>query len=325
MKHQLASNNKISGVAELRSELTWKIAARARIAGEHGTSIPGLMLYRRTNTTPCYPSTYEPSLNVFVQGQKRVTLGSTTYLCDGSTFLLSSLDLPVVSQIVEASEELPLLSMLLKLDMAAVREILNHTEFQSQNGASDAPGIAIGKTTLDLLKPCSRLLDLLDAPEDIPFLSSLIQREIAYRLLRGPQGARLRAIATLGDQSHRTAKAIAWLRANYAKPLRVEELAELARMGMSTLHHHFRALTAMSPLQYQKQLRLVAARERMLIEGLDAARAAFEVGYESPSQFNREYKRFFGQPPMRDIKTRRFSESTTLRHCCRGKAVTGNR
>ena len=325
MKHQLASNNKISGVAELRSELTWKIAARARIAGEHGTSIPGLMLYRRTNTTPCYPSTYEPSLNVFVQGQKRVTLGSTTYLCDGSTFLLSSLDLPVVSQIVEASEELPLLSMLLKLDMAAVREILNHTEFQSQNSASDAPGIAIGKTTVDLLKPCSRLLDLLDAPEDIPFLSSLIQREIAYRLLRGPQGARLRAIATLGDQSHRTAKAIAWLRANYAKPLRVEELAELARMGMSTLHHHFRALTAMSPLQYQKQLRLVAARERMLIEGLDAARAAFEVGYESPSQFNREYKRFFGQPPMRDIKTRRFSESTTLRHCCRGKAVTGNR
>ena len=325
MKHQLASNNKISGVAELRSELAWKIAARARIAGEHGTSIPGLMLYRRTNTTPCYPSRYEPSLNVFVQGQKRVTLGSTTYLCDGSTFLLSSLDLPVVSQIVEASEDLPLLSMLLKLDMAAVREILNHTEFQSQNGASDAPGIAIGKTTVDLLKPCSRLLDLLDAPEDIPFLSSLIQREIAYRLLRGPQGARLRAIATLGDQSHRTAKAIAWLRANYAKPLRVEELAELARMGMSTLHHHFRALTAMSPLQYQKQLRLVAARERMLIEGLDAARAAFEVGYESPSQFNREYKRLFGQPPMRDIKTRRFSESTTLRHCCRGKAVTGNR
>ena len=314
MKHQLASNNKISGVAELRSELAWKIAARARIAGEHTTSIPGLILYRRTNTTPCYPSTYEPSLNVFVQGQKRVTLGSTTYLCDGSTFLLSSLDLPVVSQIVEASEDLPLLSMLLKLDMAAVREILNHTEFQSQNGASDAPGIAIGKTTVDLLKPCSRLLDLLDAPEDIPFLSSLIQREIAYRLLRGPQGARLRAIATLGDQSHRTAKAIAWLRANYAKPLRVQELAELARMGMSTLHHHFRALTAMSPLQYQKQLRLVAARERMLIEGLDAARAAFEVGYESPSQFNREYKRLFGQPPMRDIKTRRFSESTTLRH-----------
>ena len=311
-KRQLETKSAPSGVAELRTELARKIAAHARTAGEHATSIPGLSLYRRTTTTPCYPATYEPSLNVFVQGQKRVTLGGTTYLCDGSTFLLSSLDLPVVSQIVKASDEVPLLSMLLKLDMASVREILNHAEFQSQNGSSDAPGLAIGRTTVDLLKPCSRLLDLLDAPEDIPFLSSVVQREIVYRLLRGPQGARLRAIATLGDQSHRTAKAIAWLRANYAKPLRLEELAEVARMGMSTLHHHFRALTAMSPLQYQKQLRLVAARERMLIEGLDAATAGFEVGYESPSQFNREYKRFFGQPPIRDIKTRQFSESTTL-------------
>ena len=310
---KLATNNEPSRVAELRTELAQKIAAHAPNTGEHATPIPGLTLYRRTTTTPCYPATYEPSLNVFLQGQKRITLGGTTYLCDGSTFLLSSLDLPVVSQIVEASETVPLLSMLLKLDMAAVREILNHAEFQSQYGSSEARGLAIGKTTVDLLKPCSRLIDLLDAPEDIPFLSSLIQREIVYRLLRGPQGARLRAIATLGDQSHRTAKAIAWLRANYAKRLCVEQLAEVARMGMSTLHHHFRALTAMSPLQYQKQLRLVAARERMLIEGLDAASAAFQVGYESPSQFNREYKRFFGQPPMRDIKTRGFSESTTLR------------
>ena len=145
-----------------------------------------------------------------------------------------------------------------------------------------------------------------------PFLCGLIQREIIYRILRGPEAARLRAIATLGDQSQRTAKAIAWLKANYTKPLRVEELAEVARMGMSTLHHHFRALTAMSPLQYQKQLRLVAARERMLVEGLDAASAAFEVGYESASQFNREYKRLFGEPPMRDIKARRLTEAPQL-------------
>jgi AraC-like DNA-binding protein len=312
MKGHAARSEARSSATELRAELAHKIAAHARTAGEHATPIPGLTLYRRTDTTPCYPATYEPSFNVFVQGQKRITLGGTTYLCDGSTFLLSSLDLPVVSQIVQASEAVPLLSMLLKLDMTAVREILNHAEFQCQNSSSDARGIAIGKTTVDLLKPCSRLLDLLDVPEDIPFLSGLIQREIVYRLLRGPQGARLRAIATLGDQSHRTAKAVAWLRDNYRKPLRLEELAEVARMGMSTLHHHFRALTSMSPLQYQKQLRLVAARERMLVEGLDAASAAFEVGYESPSQFNREYKRFFGQPPIRDIKMRRFSESTML-------------
>lgn len=139
--------------------------------------------------------------------------------------------------------------------------------------------------------------------QDIPFLSGLIQREIIYRILRGAEGASLRAIATLGDQSNRTAKAIAWVKANYVKPLRVEGLAQIAGMSVSTLHHHFRALTAMSPVQYQKQLRLQAARGRMLIDGLDATSAAFEVGYESASQFNREYSRFFGQAPMRDIRT----------------------
>jgi AraC-like DNA-binding protein len=146
------------------------------------------------------------------------------------------------------------------------------------------------------------LIEILDTPEDISFLSPLIQREIIYRILRTPQAERLRAIATTGDLSHRTAKAITWLRANYTKPLHMEELAAVARMGVSTLHHQFRALTAMSPLQYQKQLRLQAARQRMLIDGIDATTAAYDVGYESASQFSREYSRFFGQPPMRDIK-----------------------
>src|SRR5207249_6604748 len=162
-------------------------------------------------------------------------------------------------------------------------------------------GIAVGETNVGLLDACSRLIDLLDTPEDIPFLGHLIQREILYRILRTPQGERLRAIPTTGDLSHRTARAIAWLRANYAKPLHMAELAAVARMGVSTLHHQFRALTAMSPLQYQKQLRLQAARQRMLMDGIDASSAAYEVGYESVSQFNREYSRFFGQPPMRDV------------------------
>lgn len=317
MRGQLRKQRTKSGgqdlrVVEMRAELARKIAAHVPAPGEQATAIPGLTLYRRTTPTPCYPATYEPSLTVFVQGRKRITLGGATYLCDETTFLLSSLDVPVVSQIVSASERVPLLSLHLKLDMALVREILNREEFPAPEGSSQARGIAIAKTTIELLKPCSRLLDLLDAPEDIPFLSNLIQREIVYRLLRGPMGERLRAIATTGDQSQRTAKAIAWLRANYTKPLRVEELAALARMGMSTLHHHFRALTAMSPLQYQKQLRLVTARERMLTEGLEAASAAFEVGYESASQFNREYKRFFGQPPMQDIKARRLAGSAAV-------------
>jgi AraC-like DNA-binding protein len=299
-------------VIEMRRELARRIAAHVPAAGEQATAVPALTLYRRTSPTACNAATYEPSLAVFVQGRKRITLGGTTYLCDESTFLLTSVDVPVVSQIVEASEQAPLLSLRLALEMPVVREIISQEEFPAPALSSQGRGIAVGKTTFELLSACSRLIDLLDVPDDIPFLSNLIQREIVYRLLQGPQGERLRAIATLGDQSHRTAKAIAWLRTNYTKPLRVEDLAEVARMGMSTLHHHFRALTAMSPLQYQKQLRLVAARERMLIEGLDAASAAFEVGYESASQFNREYKRFFGQPPMRDVKARRFTGSATI-------------
>jgi AraC-like DNA-binding protein len=158
---------------------------------------------------------------------------------------------------------------------------------------------------------CARLIDLLEAPEDIPFLSHLIQSEIVYRILRTPQIERLRDIATSGDLSHRTARAIAWLRANYAKPLRMEELAAVARMGVSTLHHQFRGLTAMSPLRYPKQLRLQTARQRMLMDGVDATSAAYEVGYESISQFSREYRRFFGQPPMRDINALRTANKVT--------------
>jgi len=290
---------------EMRKELTRKIAARAQSLGENPTAVPGLALYRREKPTPCFHATYEPSLSVFVQGKKRVNLGGTEYLCDGSSFLLSSIDVPAVGQIVEASEQVPLLSMFLRLDMPTVREVIGREDLPEPQISVLSRGIAVGETTVGLLGACTRLIDLLDTPEDVPFLSHLIQREIIYRILRTPQGERLRAIATTGDLSHRTARAIAWLRANYAKPLHIEELAAIARMGVSTLHHQFRGLTAMSPLQYQKQLRLQTARQRMLMDGMDATSAAYEVGYESVSQFNREYSRFFGQPPMRDIKTLR--------------------
>jgi AraC-like DNA-binding protein len=298
---------------EMRKELARKIADRAAAEGDMLTPIPGLRLYRRSVTTACASAAYEPSLVVFVQGKKRINVGKTTYVCDGSNFLLTSVDLPVVSQVVTATEKEPLLGLLLKLEMAAVREILSQQEFHLREESADARGMAVGVTSLDLLDACCRLVDLLDAPQDIPFLSSLIQREIVFRLLRSPQGKHLRAIATLGEQSHRTAKTVEWLRTNYTKPLRVEELATVARMGVSTLHHQFRTLTAMSPLQYQKQLRLHVARERMLNDGLDAASAAFEVGYESASQFNREYRRFFGDAPMRDIKARRLSFAASTR------------
>jgi AraC-like DNA-binding protein len=258
--------------------------------------------------TACFLATYEPSLTVFVQGRKRINLGGTVYFCDGSSFLLSSIDVPAESQIIEASEQVPLLSMFLRLDMPTVREVLSREDLPESETSVQSHGLAVGETTVGLLGACARLIDLLKTPEDIPFLSHLIQREIVYRILRTPQGERLRAIATAGDLSHRTARAIAWLRANYAKPLHMEELAAAARMGVSTLHHQFRALTAMSPLQYQKQLRLQTARQRMLMDGIDATSAAYDVGYESVSQFNREYSRLFGQPPIRDIKALRDSK-----------------
>jgi AraC-like DNA-binding protein len=291
--------------AELIDNIARAIVSHAPQEGYFSTAVPGLSLYRRDEVSSCYPSSYEPSVHVFAQGQKRITLGETTYLCKRGTFLLSSVDLPAVSQVVEASQTKPVLSVVLKLDMAMVREILAQGEFHDRKESARDGAMALGEATDELLRPCLRMLQLLDAPDDVPFLTDLIQREVVYRLLRGPKGERLRSIATLGGQSHNTAKAIAWLRANYKKRLHLEELANVARMGMSTLHHHFRELTSMSPLQYQKQLRLVAARERMLSEGVDAATAAFDVGYESASQFSREYKRFFGQPPIQDVKASR--------------------
>ena len=294
-----------AAVIELRKELARKVAAHAQSLGENPTPIPGLALFRRTEPTACFLAAYEPSLSVFVQGRKRITLGGIDYLCDASSFLLSSIDVPAESQILEASEKVPLLVMFLRLDMPTVREVLSRDDLPGPETSAQGTGLAVGVTTVGLLSACSRLIELLETPEDIPFLGHLIQQEIIYRILRTPQGERLRAIATAGDISHRTVRAIAWLRANYAKPLHMEELAVIARMGVSTLHHQFRALTAMSPLQYQKQLRLQAARQRMLMDGMDATSAAYEVGYESISQFSREYSRFFGQPPMRDIKALR--------------------
>ncbi len=316
----------------MRRELARRISAFAPALGENPTPIPGMALYRRTQPTACFRATYEPSLTIFVQGRKRINLGGTIYFCDASSFLLSSIDVPAESQIVEASEAVPMLSMFFRLDMPTVREVLSQEDLPEPatsprfnasrahaTGAhlpdthkSSPRGLAVGETTAGLLAACARLLDLLDTPEDIPFLSHLIQREIVYRILRTPHGTRLRAIATTGDLSHRTARAIAWLRANYSRPLRIEELAATARMGVSTLHHQFRALTAMSPLQYQKQLRLQMARQHMIMDGMDATTAAYEVGYESVSQFNREYSRFFGQPPIRDVKALRDSKAVAI-------------
>jgi AraC-like DNA-binding protein len=289
----------------LKAELAFKVDRLIGSAEKLATAIPRLTLHRRTAPTAGCPVTYEPSVVVVPQGRKQVQIGSKALTYDSSRYLLTSVDLPTVARVVEASEQAPCLAVALKLDITIVREFLSREEFHTLEVSPDSPAMSTAQITVEFLGAWCRLLDLLSTPEDIPFLSGFIEREIMYRILRGPQGGRLRAIATLGDQSQRTAKAIAWIKANYARPLHVEELAQVAGMGVSTLHHHFRALTAMSPLQYQKQIRLQTARARMLADDVDAGTVAFEVGYESASQFNREYSRLFGRPPIRDVRTLR--------------------
>jgi AraC-like DNA-binding protein len=269
--------------------------------------VAGLTLYRNTVPTAPNPCTYEPSLLVIPQGRKRVDLGKESYVFGETTFLLTSIELPIVSRVCSASVERPYLAFFLKLDMGMVRDVLHSDEVSIPAPPVGTRGMVLGEATVELLAPCCRMVQLLDTPQDVPFFGKLLQREIIYRLLQGTQGDRLRSIATSVDQNHRTAKAVNWLRENYERTLNVDDLASISGMSRSTLHQHFRSLTSMSPLQFQKQLRLHAARQKMLMEELDAASAAFEVGYESPSQFNREYKRFFGRPPMRDIHALRAS------------------
>lgn len=281
------------------------------------TAIPGLMFFRREAPMPPTICLVEPSVIVVVQGEKQMLVGGEAYPYDIERFLVTSLDLPANSQIVEASPDKPCLGLALKLDLRIMAELIAQggmslpEERSSERGA----GIGIGTLTPSLLEPFKRMLDVLDEAAAIPVLAPLIAREIHYRLLLSDQAGRLRQIASVGSQGHRVAKAIDWLKMNYAEPLRIEDLAAQVRMSPSSLHQHFRQLTAMSPLQYQKWLRLNEARRLMLNENSDAASAAFDVGYESPSQFSREYTRLFGAPPKRDIEG--------LRHKAEGGGTSG--
>ena len=307
MAARKSGHSEASGVSQVLEELAAAIGKAMGRSAELSNMVPGLALYQNTAPTAPNPCTYEPSLLIVPQGKKHVDLGKQSYVFGESTFLLTSIDLPIVSRVCVASVEKPYLAFFLKLDMGIVRDVLHTEEVRISAPSVGTRGMVLGEVTVELLTPCSRMVQLLDTPQDVPFFCKLLQREIIYRLLQGPQGGRLRSVATKEDQSYLTAKAVTWLRENFEKTLNVDELASMAGMSRSTLHHHFRGLTAMSPLQFQKQLRLRTARQKMLTEELDAASAAFAVGYESPSQFNREYKRFFGKPPMRDVQALRAS------------------
>lgn len=273
------------------------------------TDIPGLMLIRRTHVEP--PGSYlcEPSLALIVQGRKRVVLGDTEFVYDESRFLLTAANLPTIAEVLEASPDKPYLSALLRLDLAAARQMIAQLDLTDPDMAVGGTGMATGPATAALFDVFDRLIGLLDTPRDIPVLGELFQREVLYRVLTSPAGARLRQIVRLGTQGNRITRAIDWLRDHYTSPLRVEALAEASGMGVSTLHHHFRQMTAMSPLQFQKHLRLHEARRLMLMEDLDAGSASLRVGYESASQFSREYRRLFGAPPLRDVKALRLSDT----------------
>ena len=291
---------------EVALEALGKSIARWTDQGDHfETTIPGLSLYRRDEPTGPTSGMYEPSICWAAQGAKRVLLGDDAYVYDPHHFLITSVDLPTVWQIIEASREKPCLGLMMKLDLREISQLIVDSHLPPLRGQQSSRGMATGEVTLPLLSAFQRLLDLLDEPKDMPILAPLVQREISYRLLVGDQGARLRQMASAGSQSQQIARAIDWLKGNFTRSLRIDDLAMQVNMSTSTFHHHFRALTAMSPLQYQKWLRLNEARRLMLTERLDATSAAFQVGYESPSQFNREYNRLFGAPPLRDITSLR--------------------
>ena len=302
---RIVENDRLEVAIEALNE---SIARWTEKGEQHTTAIPGLSLFRREEPTEPISGLYDPSICMVAQGAKRVVLGDDTYVYDAHHYLITAVHLPTVVQVIEASKEKPYLGLLLKFDLREVSQLMADSNLPAPRTQQSSRGMAVGEVTLPLLAAFQRLLDLLDEEEDIPILAPNIQREIIYRLLVGDQGARLRQIASTGSQSRQIARAIDWLKGNFTRQLRIEDLAAEARMSTSTFHHHFRSMTALSPLQFQKQLRLHEARRLMLGEHLDAATAAFNVGYESPSQFSREYNRFFGAPPLRDIaKLRRIS------------------
>jgi len=286
------------------------ITPRATAPGDFETAIPGLTFFRRESPAAPVVCMVEPSVVFVAQGVKQLWLGGQSYRYDNSSFLITSLDLPADSEVVTASPERPCVGLTLKLDLKIVAELIAHGSLPGRLSRSVGTSVGIGETTAAMLRPVSRLLDLLDEVEAAPVLAPLIQREIHYRLLTSDQAFKLRQIASVDGQGYRIAKAIDWLKLNYAQPFRVEELAARLQMSTPNFHQHFRKLTAMSPLQYQKWLRLNEARRLMMNEHLDVSRAAFKVGYESTSQFSREYSRFFGVPPKRDIAALRLELKT---------------
>ncbi|HIF6202631.1 TPA: AraC family transcriptional regulator N-terminal domain-containing protein [Vibrio parahaemolyticus] len=274
-------------------------------ANQYDTPISGLRFSRWTTPTPPMSYTHNPSICLIAQGRKRVLLGEESFIYDANHFLISSVDLPIIANIIEASEEQPYLGLIVELDLTEISQLIIDSELAFTQAKEAQKGIAVGELSESLLGAFVRLAELLDEGQNIKILAPIIKREIFYRLLMSEQGTRLHQIVTAGSHSHQIAKAIDWLKNNFVKPLSVGDLASYTGMSKSSFYTHFRSMTSMTPLQFQKKLRLSEARRLMLTENLDAMAATFKVGYESPSQFSREYSRLFGAPPSKDIKSLR--------------------
>ncbi|GAA5504397.1 HTH-type transcriptional activator RhaS [Deinococcus xinjiangensis] len=264
------------------------------------TAFSALSLHQRLRPRQEHPCLYQPNVTLVLSGQKRVTLAEESYLMSQQHFLLTSANLPVTPQIVEASREQPFLAVMLTLDMTALATLLLNRNLPPASKSSSQRAIALGETTPELLNAFQRLILLLDSPRDLPILGPLIQQEILYRLLVTPQGYHLRDMAA-GGRIQRVARATHWLEQHFSQTLNVAELAEHVGLSVSAFHRLFKEVTAMSPLQYQKTLRLSEAQRLMINQQMEAARAAFEVGYVSSSQFSREYRRQFGASPSSHI------------------------
>lgn len=283
-----------------QNELACLIDEHVTEDGVHPTVIPRVSLIRISQPTKPLHALHEPALCIVAQGKKQVLLGDKVYLYNQDQYLIVSVDLPVSGQIIEAEPETPYLCFRLDLDAAMLGELMIEAGLAAPTGQPPSSGLTLSPATSELLDAVIRLLRLLATPQDVNILAPLAEREILYRLLTGDQAQKLRQIAHADSKLQRVNRAISWIKENYREPFRVEAVASEARMSTSALHQHFKVVTSMSPLQYQKQLRLQEARRLILGASLDAATAGFSVGYGSPSQFSREYSRFFGAPPLRD-------------------------
>ena len=287
----------MNGLEELKQE----IAQLAPRDGVHATAIEGLTLARLTRPSEPMHGLQQPALCIIAQGKKRVISGDRVVTYDEAKFLVATVDTPVVGQVIEASEERPYLSLKLDLDPAEITALLIEAGGVRAEAVEAEASIATSAVTDQLLDAAIRLVRLLETPDDISVLAPMVKRELLYRVLRSDQGTKLQQIAIAESRLQQVNRAIGWIKTNYRETFAIESVAAEARMSASALHVHFKAVTAMSPLQYQKQLRLQEARRLMLAEAVDAATAGHRVGYDSPSQFSREYARTFGAPPLRDV------------------------